>query len=165
MNSGQIVIIAITGVIALILFFVLGGGSILENIHVSPSTSQSSNPVYSANPETSMGTGAIGAGGISNSFIYEPVSESTYNLSYSPYTNLQYAQTSTLTYSPSITNQKGSGLFSLFSGNQGVNLGNASITNVSQGNSWRNELQAAQSINSQNLTGFQLFSKWLGYNK
>jgi hypothetical protein len=163
MTSGQIAIIIVAGVIALILFFVLGGGSILENI--SPSTSQSANPVYSANPETSMGTGAIGAGGISNSFIYEPVSESSYNLSYSPYTNLQYSQTNKLTYTPSITQKSGSGLFSLLLGNQGINLGNASITNANQGNAWRNELQTAQSINSQNLTGFQLFSKWLGYNK
>jgi hypothetical protein len=185
MTSGQILIIAVAGIIGLILFFVLGGGGFIQSISpstsVNPSTSQSANPVISANPQTTMGTGAIGAGGISNSFIYEPVNESSYNLSYSPYTNMQYSETNTLTYNPNVTLnppriQGGGGGGTLFgipigsgnvigSGNQSVTLGNASIANVNQGNAWRNELQAAQSINSQNQSGFQSVLQQLGWHR
>jgi hypothetical protein len=193
MTSGQILIIAIAGVIGIIIFFVIGKGGFIQSItpstSINPSTTQSANPVISANPETSMGTGAIGAGGISNSFIYEPVNESTYNLSYSPYTNVQQSNTYTQTYSPyniinpsSISTGGGSGggglLGSLISlgipigsgnvsgsGNTSVQNGNMSLTIPNQGNAWRNEMQAAQSINSQNQSGFQSILQQLGWHK
>jgi hypothetical protein len=191
MTTGQILIIAIAGIIGVIIFFVIGGGGFIQSISpstkINPSTTQSANPVISSNPQTTMGTGAIGAGGISNSFIYEPVNESSYNLSYSPYTNMQYSETNTLTYNPTVTLNPsriqtngggGGGGLSLLgigipilsgnvvgSGNQSVTLGNASIANANQGNAWRNEMQAVQSINSQNQSGFLSVLKQLGWHR
>jgi hypothetical protein len=185
MTSGQILIIAVAGIIGLILFFVLGGGGFIQSISpstsVNPSTSQSANPVFSANPSTSQGTGAIGAGGISNAFIYNPVNESSYNMPYTVNTNLQSSNTYTLTNTPSVTLnppkiQGGGGGGSLLgipigsgnvvgSGNQSVTVGGASLTVNNQGNAWRNELQAAQSINSQAQSGYQSVLKQLGWNR